>query len=380
MQIPAPTDMDLSMGYKGKIVCCDDALLVPWGESRDQICHVTDPASGKLLFRHTDFCNLPLDDYAASSLNGPRERLHGTYILAGYISAHLGHFLVGSISPLWPLSLLDEKIDGILAFSIVARPRSIEDRVEADVSAMLKALGIDLPIVTVRQPTQVDKLIMAEKGIGSYSNARGSSYYHRFMRERNALTDEDVGKSARSKLYITRSKLQAIRRGIVGETALERTFADAGYEVLSPEKIPLSAQIAKYQTAAAIVGLDGTPFHLIPSVCPTDAKIAIIARRQKSGPSVDFSGQFEAAIGTPSTEIVRIVGEWRPSENAMKKPPLAVLDLEMVYQDLVAGGFLDATSKLHFPDNDEIESTLDEASDHVGGHYQFWDFRLGAAS
>ena len=377
MQFPAPTDMDLAIGYQGKIVSCSDALLVPWGESRDQLCHVTDPNTGKLIYRHNDLCSLPLDEYATSSLNRSRERLRGTYIIAGYISAHLGHFLVGTVASLWPLSQLDGEIDGILSFRITARPRIIENRDEAAVSTMLKALGIDLPIITIREPTQVDKLILAEKGIGSYSRASGSSYYHRFMRQRNALSDEEVGKRARTRLYITRSKLQAIRRGIVGELAIERTFADAGYEVLSPETIPLSAQIAKYQTAAAIVGLDGTPFHLIPSVCPTDANVAIIGRRLKSGPSVDFLGQFEAATGSPPTEINRMIGEFRPSEIAGSKPSIAVLDLEKVYQDLVAGGFLDASSKFHFPDREEIESVIDEATRRIGAPYELVDLRLG---
>ena len=108
MQFPEPADMDLAIGYSGKIVSCKDALLVPWGDDRDQqICHVTDPKTGRLIFRHINLCDLPTNEYAVSSLNGPRERLRGTYILAGYLSAHLGHCLVGTIASLWPLSQLE---------------------------------------------------------------------------------------------------------------------------------------------------------------------------------------------------------------------------------------------------------------------------------
>lgn len=380
MQFSAPTDKDLAIGYKGKVISCNDALLVPWGDSRDQVCHVTDPDTGKLIYRHRDLCDLPLDGYATSSLDRPRERLSGAYILAGYISSHLGHFLVGTMSSLWPLSELEGQLDGILAFRMTARPRDVEDRDEANVSTMLKQLGIDLPFFTIRQPTQVDRLILGEKGIGSYKWARGSSHYHRFMRQRLSLSKGELGKRARTKFYITRSRLQAPRRGIVGEAAIDRTFADAGYEVIAPEKLPLSEQIAKYQTADVIVGLDGTPFHLIPSVSPTDAKIAVIRRRcEQSRHNVDFSGQIEAATGTAPTEINHMIGEWRPGENAKTRPNIAVLDLEKVYQDLVAGGFLDSTCELHFPTPEEIETQLDEASTQIGSGYEFVDFRLGDA-
>ncbi|MCT8330828.1 glycosyltransferase family 61 protein [Acidimangrovimonas sediminis] len=372
--------MDLAIGYKGQIVSCEDALLVPWGDDRDQqICHVTDPKTGRLIFRHINLCDLPQNEYAARSLNGPRERLRGTYILAGYLSAHLGHCLVGTISSLWPLSQLEGQIDGIVSFRITASPRQVEDRNEAAVAEILRSLGIHLPIFTVRQPTQVDRLILAEKGIGSYKLARGSSYYHRFMRQRLSLSDEELGKKARTKLYITRSQLQVQRRGIVGEAAIDRTFAAAGYEVVAPEKLPLSEQIAKYQTADAIVGLDGTPFHLIPSVCPTDAKIAIIRRRfakSQNLDGVDFAGQFEAATGTAPTDIDCINGEWRPVETAKASPHIAVLDFEKVYQGLVAGGFLDTTSELHFPSSEEIQSQLDEAAIRIGAGYEFVDFRF----
>lgn len=379
MQFPAPTDMDLAIGYTGKIVSCEDALLVPWGEDRDdQICHVTDPKTGRRIYRHINLCDLPQDEYAARSLNGPRERLRGTYILAGYLSAHLGHCLVGTISTLWPLSQLEGQIDGILSFRITANPRHVEDRNEAAVANILRGLGIHLPIFTVRQPTQVDRLILAEKGIGSYKFARGSSYYHRFMRQRLSLPDEEIGRRARTKLYITRSELQAQRRGIVGEAAINRTFAAAGYEVVAPEKLPLSEQIAKYQTADAIVGLDGSPFHLIPSVCPTDAKIAIIRRRySKTLNGVDFGGQFEAATGIVPTDIDCMIGEWRPVQTAKAGVNISVLDIEKVYQRLVSEGFLYATSELHFPSSEEIQSHLDEASIRSGADYEFVDFRIG---
>jgi hypothetical protein len=378
MQFPAPTEMDLAIGYKGRIATCEDALLVPWGTDREHVCHVTDPGTGRLIYRHNNLCDLPQDAYAALSLDGPRQRLRGTYIIAGYLSPHLGHCLTGTISSLWPLSQLDGQIDGILSFSITTQPRHVEDRNEAAVAAILRGLGIHLPILTVRQPTQVDRLILAEKGIGSYKSSRGSSYYHRFMRQRLALPEEELGKRPRTKLYITRSELQAQRRGIVGEAAINRTFAEAGYEVIAPEKLPLSEQIAKYQTARVIVGLDGTPFHLIPSVCPSDAKIAIIRRRfSKRLDGVDFVGQFQAATGITPTDIDCIIGEWRPIEPAKSNAQLAVLDIEKVYQDLVSDGFLDATSNLHVPSSEEIQSHLDAAAVRVGAGYEFVDFRFG---
>lgn len=49
MHFPAPTDMDVAIGYKAQIVSCSDALLVPWGEGRDQVCHVTDTDTVKLV-------------------------------------------------------------------------------------------------------------------------------------------------------------------------------------------------------------------------------------------------------------------------------------------------------------------------------------------
>lgn len=376
MQVPAPTEMDLAHGYTGQATLCDNALLVPFGETRDQVCHVTDPSTGRMVHRHRDPCDLPLDDYGARVAEAPAKHMAGTYILGGYLSAHLGHFLTGTLAPLWALDHHDGPVDAVLCFRIVANTPEKNRKDEAAASSFLKQLGIDLPIVTVTEPTRVDHLILAEHGIGSYRRARGSSYYHRFLRNRNALSTSDLAQQDRPKIYITRSQLSPTRRGIVGEEALEKTFAAAGYEVYSPEKFPLSEQIALYQKAKAIVALDGTPFHLIPSVCPADAQIAIVSRRgNEDDPSVDFAGQIEAAIGAAPLQINRIVGEWRQNSDAPNKLPLAVLDFEETYRDFVAGGFLDRDAQKSYPSDDEIDAQLLAASAKVGVAFSFHDFR-----
>jgi hypothetical protein len=375
MQVPAPTEMDLASGYTGQATVCDNALLVPFGETGDEICHVTDPSTGRMVYRHRDPCDLPLDDYGISVVDAPAQKLGGTYILGGYLSAHLGHFLTGTLAPLWALDHHDGPVDGVLCFIIGALDTERAERAKATATGYLKQLGIDLPILTVTEPTRVDHVILAEHGIGSYSRARGSSYYHSFMRKRNALTSEQLSRETRQKLYITRSKLKPARRGIVGEAAIEKTFAAAGYEIYAPEKYSLADQIAKYQTADTIVALDGTPFHLIPSVCPADARIAIVSRRGSvDEPSVDFAGQIEAAIGHEPFQINRIIGEWRLIHEARNKHPLAVLDLEKTYQDFVDGGFLDASTEKVFPTEQEIKAHLLEASVKVGAPYGYYDF------
>ncbi|SLN30283.1 hypothetical protein ROA7450_01317 [Roseovarius albus] len=377
MVVPALTKLDIAKGYKGNLISCDNALLVPWGENRqEEICHVTDTGNNKMIYQHRDICDRPLSEYAAKSLNLPAKKLSGTYILSGYISSHLGHFLTGTLGPLWAMDHVKDHIDAILCFRIVANTPDKTKRDEENMCSYLEQLGIDLPVHTVTGPTCVDHLILSEPGIASYKNAQGSSYYHRFLRERNALHGHALRQKSRTKIYVTRSKLSVKRRGIVGESALEKTFAAAGYEIYSPEKFSLSEQIEKYQTASVIVGLDGTPFHLIPSVCPKNIKVAIISRRNHDGgPVVNFSGQFEAAIGTPSSIIHHIKGEWRPRDVANPNLNFSVLDFGEMYQDLVDGGFLEPSCQKFFPTTEEVEGHIHEIESNVGTPYELVEFQ-----
>lgn len=88
--------------------------------------------------------------------------------------------------------------------------------------------------------------------------------------------------SSQRKTYISRSKLPAIQRHLLGETVIEEDLAARGWTIFHPELHSLEDQLIQYLSSSTIAGELGSAFHslmLIPThLLRTDLKLLALTR------------------------------------------------------------------------------------------------------
>lgn len=367
-----PTKEDIKCGFNGTLHARDNVVLLPGNSDIQRPRQIIDPAAKEWIYWDASICQKPLEGEPLEGLAETITHKPGRYVFGGYVRVHFGHFLVECISPLWALDHAGD-VDGILFFPYHTVPNVTPRAVEVmDLRTdwWIKALGVDLPFEILRTPTKVDHLVVGENGFGFGDKFSGSSFFHEFVRKRNALPAKELAKKTRTKIYVSRAKLGARKGQIVGEDALQRTFEEAGYQLYSPEADPVEVQLATYASAEAIVGVEGSALHLPPVCCPTDTKVAIIARRSKADLiNTEFGAQFRGFAQVDPLITSDITSSWAlPGARGTNIESLAVIDFEQTYQKLIAAGFLSASDKLYYPTPQDLTDQITKASMGHGAH------------
>jgi capsular polysaccharide biosynthesis protein len=246
----------------------------------------------------------------------PAERhLAGTYLFGGILSGHFGHMLVEGTGRLWALHGRTE-VAGVLFF---ARPFDKARQCGKMFAQMAALLGLP-PVTVLEAPVTVDRLILAEQGLGSGGLLNGRPEARAFLRDRLALVPAE---GAGRKFYITRSGQPARRGMIVGEASLEALFAEQGYEVIRPEDHKLARQVAMFRAASHVVGTEGSPFHLLAMAGQAGCKVAVIQRR-RSPTFAQICEQLETFIGGTVTRIDGVASIHAPKK--ARNPNLIYLE------------------------------------------------------
>lgn len=264
--------LDPTLPLAGRLCEVAGALLVPpAGPERPQPCGVFadgQPVAESLCFGGD--AAAPVNVFPAPR---PAERhLPGTYLFGGILSGHFGHMLCEGTGRLWAL---DGRTDvaGLLFF---ARPFDKARHCGKMFSQMAALLGLP-PVTVLEAPVTVDRLVLAEQGLGSGALLMGRPEARAFLRDRLAqVAPEGAGR----RFYITRTGQPARRGRILGEESLEALFAAAGYEVIRPEDHKMRAQVAMFRGASHVVGTEGSPFHLLSMAAQEGCKVAVIQRRR----------------------------------------------------------------------------------------------------
>lgn len=259
----------------------------------------------------------------------------GTWLWAGVLWMHFGHFLVESTSRLWALNQIKENIDGILY--IPKRPRNGEEVLDMH-KEFAQLMGTDVPVVCVDKPERVERLIIPGQGVGLGKMVSGTDAYRTAITKRFA---KKVKADGPDKLYISRSKLPAGRGTLVGEAELEEHLIKQGYTIYHPQKHDLSSQIATYKAAKQVLAAEGSALHLLAMVAHPKTQIGIVVRRP-SGATQQLIRHVESFSGTSPTVVTTLARSWKPSEDAKPRLWMGELDLPALETELAAAGFITA--------------------------------------
>lgn len=264
--------LDPTLPLAGRLREVAGALLVPPDtDARPQPCGVFDggqPVLESLCFSGsaTEPVNVFPEPRAAT------RHLAGTYLFGGILSGHFGHMLVEGPGRLWALQGRSD-VAGVLFF---ARPFDKVRQCAKGFAQLAALLGLP-PVTVLDAPVTVDRLLLAEQGLGSGELLNGRPEARAFLRDKLAEVAPD---GAGRRFYITRTGQPARRGMIVGEASLEALFAEQGYEVIRPEDFRLAAQVAMFRAASHVVGTEGSPFHLLAMAGQEGCKVAVIQRRR----------------------------------------------------------------------------------------------------
>jgi hypothetical protein len=262
----------------------------------------------------------------------------GRWLFGGIAFQHFGHALVFSTSRLWALFSLSG-LDGIL---FLDRPGDAETREGAHrhLAAILQVLGVELPVITVARPEEVERLIVPEQGQSTATEAFCGSPEMRAWLRRAIERIAPAGRGRR--IYVSRTALGPDRPGVMFEPRIEAALQTEGWEILHPQTMPLADQIAAYRGASAILGVEGSAMHLAAmSVAPT-ARFGVIARR--GGYADDFAAQARAYGAREAVAIRAILGYAAPasavSDGSWSARAIAVPDVPGLEAGLRQAGFL----------------------------------------
>ena len=225
------------------------------------------PITGSLLFREVRGTQAQIG-YPGQPTT-PRAHVAGTAIYMGILFHHFGHFLLEGLARAW---FAKGNPDLPIVWS-VDEPRTddrppersgILDRLGLPASGakphykrwqsdLLSLLGIRNPPIFVARSTVFDQLIIPDVGY------RIQTYLHPDHRDFLAVVEHRPEPGRRT--WLSRARLREV--GNRSAPQVDRRMADAGWDVVFPEQLPIAEQIRRLAASERVAGEQGSAFHML---------------------------------------------------------------------------------------------------------------------
>ncbi len=354
---------EIAGGVSGRIARVEGALVVPpakgLGNQSVQRSGVLWP-DGRLVEESVTWRGTSQVTTRPDMPEGPLEELPGRWLFLGPLFGHFGHFLVESICRIWAMAELEGQLDGVL---YVPKFQNRPEHVAEVYRPFLQALGVELPMRNIEDPTRVELLHVPVQGFGMFQMIEGAPEFRDFVRAR---AGKAIPPEGAEKIYISRSALPAGRGSILGEARLEGWLEAEGYTVFHPQKHGHAAQIAAYRAARSIVAVDCSPLHLLALVGDAGQNTGIIARR---GGRLDdyFARQIRAFQGAEARGFDHLTRNWiEKTSNRPSRSSWGEVDFTALHASLLAAGLIHDPTPWPCLTEAEIEAELTRISDHAG--------------
>lgn len=237
--------------------------------------------------------------------------LDGTWLYGGTWASVFGHFLVETLTTLWPT--LEDRPAGLVFHSSFGR-FSV-----ADWHRRLVELagfgGLSIHVVDRREPVAVERLVVPGRSVALHAWAHPEA---RQVWDRIASGFRGAGGPER--VYVSRTRLNAQRRRDghrrpVRTTArhdeeLDAVFRDHGFAVVHPETLPIDDQLTAVASASVLAGLSGSGLHH-SAFMPGQGRVIEIGDGRTSEHAVPMQVAIDAALGH---ERCFLAGSMTPTE------------------------------------------------------------------
>ena len=225
------------------------------------------------------------------------EHLTGTWLYGGTWASVYGHFLVETLTTLWPT--LEQRPAGLVFHSSFGRHRHADwhDR-------LLELAGWgDLPVHVVdrARPARAARLVVPGRSVSLHAWAHPEA---RDVWQRVAAGFR--GGAGPERVHISRTALNAARRAkghrrpirtsAEEDRALDEVFAGRGFEIIAPESLTIDEQLRTVAGARVIAGLSGSGLHQSAFMAPGGRVVEIGDGRSADEP-VAMQVAIDAALG-----------------------------------------------------------------------------------
>ena len=176
-------------------------------------------------------------------------------VYCGYMINHWGHFLIEAVCRLWYFLENDPTIDKYIFFLDENEQREIK----CNYREFLQLLGVWNKIEFINKPITFREVLVPELALRTHTY-----YYPKYREMFDVIADNvipDPAWETPEKIYYSRGQFA---KGIpfeFGYDMLDAFFAQNGYTVLYPEKVPLSQMIHYIRNSKVVASLSGSLPH-----------------------------------------------------------------------------------------------------------------------
>ena len=223
------------------------------------------------------------------------------YVVAGPLLFHYGHFLLTSLSRLWPEFGAGARFAWFCHCTLDILPHT------PFVGAALAGLGLDpKQFRRFTKPTRIARAtVVAPAFQEDYLVHR---VFARTCCRVGAHFAPELGQTPLPPAYLARTGLAAAVKSVANEDAVCAALAAYGVEIVRPETLSFPEQLALFAGDRVIMGLAGSAFHTAAFVPPRSRLIAI---EMKDNPNQLLLNRL-AGLGMrhlrPTQEVPSVVG------------------------------------------------------------------------
>jgi len=181
------------------------------------------------------------------------------YLYCGPLVPHFGHFLLSSLSRLWPL--ITRNMDGVKLLFHCDHPIKAHIENHPYMRKFIEYMGIDgSRLCSFHETTLVRNLIIPGPAFLEQSHAstvfRELGHYIGRNTKQSTITVSDAP------VYLSKTHLNCGVTSILNEIELEEKLRENGVNIIYPEEIDLSDQIEIFRSAPTVIGTTGSAFHM----------------------------------------------------------------------------------------------------------------------
>lgn len=281
----------------------------------------------------------------------PAARIAGRHLWGGQVNPHFGHFISETVARLWAFK--DSGAESVLFIGHHEKMRSFAPY-QLD---LFRAMGIDVPVTIVAEPTEVEELVVPGQGFGLAEMGRGIDAFLEMMRR----MAERVEPAGPERIYISRT-LTGARPRVFVESLIESNLEAQGYTIYHPQHATIAEQLAQYRAATHVIGLDGSAFHLFGFVARPDARAAVILRRNTRA-YVTMENHLSRAMDRAPDIINVLLADWvLPEVGKPNQLSWGEIDHARLGAELQARGYIATAADWRVPGDAEIEESVREAN------------------
>ena len=228
-----------------------DAVYVPESESRPWGLYL----DGSRIYEPEDVFKVssPSPEFDFEALEDGE-----TYIYVGLLVLHYGHFIIDTLSRLWPLILMTGRRPKVLCHRLRAYPEGPEHDF---LYAMLAGLGVQRDdIVSFDRVSSIPRVVLAERSFHERTHVHSIfGDLCRCVGQPHWPSSDAV--AAEKPLYLSKARLHSGMNRLLNEYELQIELENLGVEVAYPEELGFGDQIALLNRSGPVLGPTTSAFH-----------------------------------------------------------------------------------------------------------------------